>query len=777
MSELGPLLRGFRKAAGLTQERLAMESGVSVEAIKSLEAGRRRHPRSDTVKLLSAGLGLSDAEQADLLTAGSRSATRAGTPRRLPDDLADFNGREQEAAQLEKMFTAGPEQPGAVVIAVIAGMGGIGKTALATHVAHRVADWYPGGQLYLNLRGFGPGEPMPVGEALGRLMDSLGLQVPDDPGDVHEAAARYRSALARRRVLVVLDNAADAAQVTPLLPGASTCAVLITSRRTLITLPGATHLMLDVLPDEDAVRMLGTVVGDDRVANDPVNALSIVRSCGALPLALHIAGGRLADEPSWTVADLNDRLADSRHRLGELSTGDRDVRASIEFSLAAAQGDDTATVDTFKLLGLHEGDELDVQVAAALLDLGVAEAEQHLERLVDLQLVESLGPHRYRLHDLIRNYVQETTARRTDAAAREAARLRLLRLYLAMAWRSRERFQTQQTTDWGAAGWTAAAGRLSMDEIFAWFDTEIDEIAAAVRRAADGSPAEQALVAKIVLGLIPYFGIHRRHSEAVALATIALSTVGTDPFATALVPYSLAQQCGSAGLYEQAIDYMTVALQAPKTIEYADQHAWGEIRLGEFLMELGRLDEAAASARSGVARAVRIGAERTEAAGRLILGTIAGRQGLPAVQDREFGRAVEVVRQVDPPAAHYILLHVGISYRDSGHLLEAAAYFETCRTAALAVGYDHAVAEALEGLGQVELARGNLSAAESQLRAALEIIQGTWQPEARVRELLGQVLAAANRRTEAEAEWELALDLLVRHGSHRADKVRGLLHD
>ncbi|TDD60447.1 helix-turn-helix domain-containing protein [Kribbella antibiotica] len=773
-AEFGPVLRKFRKAAGLSQERLAATSGVSVEAIKTLESGRRRNPRSITLRLLGDGLGLTTRQRTELAAAASPTE-RARTPRQLPDDLVYFNGRGRQVAELERLFTAVERRPGVVLTSAVAGMGGIGKTALGVHVAHRVAERFPDGQLYLNLRGFGPARPMTVLEALGRLSVSLGLEAPEDPDDVHEAAARYRSALAGRRVLVVLDDAVDAAQVAPLLPGASTCAVLITSRRTLTGLPGVAHLSLDVLPDDEALRMLEVIVGDERIANDPVSALSIVRLCGALPLALHIAGGRLADQPTWTAADLNARLTDSRRRLDELSDGNRDVRASIEFSLTAG---DTATVAAFELLGLHHGEELDLRVAATLLDLPIGETEERLEHLVDLHLLESVAPRRYRMHDLIRSYVQETTARRTDAASREAARLRVLRLYLAMAWRSRElNFQTQLATDWGVAAWTAAAGNLSMDEIFAWFDIEIDELAAAVRRAVDGSPAEQALVAKIVLGLLPYFHIRRRYPDGVALATIALATVGSDPFAAALTPYELAQQCGAAGLYEQAVDYMTLALQAPKTVEYAEQHAEAEIFLGEFLMELGRLDEAAASAHAGVARAASLGAEITEADGRLILGTIAGRQDLHTVQDQEFQRAVDVVRRRSTPqAAHYILLHVGISYRDSGQLLEAAAYFELCRTSALAAGYDHAVAEALEGLGQVELARSNFSAAEQHLRDALDIVQGTWQPEARIRELLGQVLAAADRRTEAEAEWRLALDLLVRHGSHRAaDDVRGLL--
>ncbi|MFK4088726.1 helix-turn-helix domain-containing protein [Kribbella sp. NPDC020789] len=518
-ADFGPVLRKFRKAAGLSQERLADVSGVSVEAIKTLETGRRRYPRTGTLRRLSDGLDLTAAQRVQLAAAGSRSKTRVSTPRELPDDVYSFVGREQQVAELEKIFAATDSRPGVVVTSAIGGMGGVGKTALAIHLAHLVADRYPDGQLYLNLGGFGPGPPMTPGEALGRLMDSLGVEGPDDPDDIHQAASRYRSALTGRRVLVVLDNAADATQVEPLLPGASTCAVLVTSRRALTALPGVAHVMLDVLPEDDGVDMLSRIVGDDRIAQDPASALAIVNLCGALPLALHIAGARLAVEPTWPAAELQRRLESSRYRLDELSIADRDVRASIEFSLAAATDRDTGTVAAFELLGLHEGDELDARVAAALLDLPVQEAEYHLERLVDLYLLESLAPRRYRLHDLVRSYVQETTAALTTPATRGAAQLRVLRMYLAMA-----------------SDWTPG-----IDEIHTWLDTDIDEIITAVRRAANGSPAEQTVVPKLVLSLLPYLEHCRRYSDSAALTTIALDLCRTTAQDHALAQLELAR--------------------------------------------------------------------------------------------------------------------------------------------------------------------------------------------------------------------------------------------
>ncbi|MEV6413250.1 helix-turn-helix domain-containing protein [Kribbella sp. NPDC051718] len=781
MPDFGAVLRTFRKAAALSQESLAEASGVSVEAIKTLETGRRRHPRPATVKLLADGLALTEEQRADLAAAGARTAPRVRELDQLPDDLQDFSGREQQVAELEKTFATADLRPGVVLTCAIAGMGGIGKTALAVHVAHRLKDRYPDGQLYLNLRGFGPGLPMTVEEALGRLMDSLGLRAPDDPHDVDEAASRYRSALAGRRVLVLLDNAANAAQVAPLLPGASTCAVLITSRRTLAALPGVARVALDVLPDRDALQMLSLVVGGNRIDDEADSALAIVRLCGGLPLALRIAGARLADEPSWTVADLARRLESSRGRLDELSTSDLDVRASIELSLTAATDRDLDAVAAFRLLGLHQGDELDVRVAAALLDLPIADTEDRLERLVDLQLLDSLVPGRYRLHDLVRSFVQETTAELTDVQEREAARMRVLRLYLGMAWRSRTPGNWEPLTgSWFDHSWLAGGDDLTQAEFYAWFDEEFEEIIGALRRAAGGTNAERPMVAKIAVGLLQYLFDRRRYSDSVTLCTIALAaeqTVG-DPFAAAILPYELAHQCGAVGQYTQAVEQMTAGLAAPKLIGCAEQHASAQIFLGSFLLELGRLDEAIASTSSGVAEAVRHGHQVAEADGRLILGTIAGKQGRTAAQDEEFHRAVEALNRVGAKVGrHWAWCMIGISYRENGRLDESLTYFQQCHTAALANQDEFEISEALEGLGLTELALGSLPSAEQHLLAALEVAQRNWQSEARVREHLGHALHGLGRPDEAKAQWQAALGLLVRHGAPRTAELRALLGD
>lgn len=777
MSEFGRVLRDFRQQAGLTQEKLAERSGISVEAVKTLEAGRRRHPRPLTVQRLGDGLGLSADERAELAAAGRRTLKTSEVPGQLPDDLQDFTGRAEQVAAVENLFTSREVPPGVVVLSAIAGMGGIGKTALGVHVAHRVADQYPDGQLYLNLRGFGPGEPMSPREALGRLMEALGVRLGDNSDGVDQIAARYRSALAGRRVFVFLDNAASEEQVLPLLPGSSTCAVLITSRRSLTGLPGAAHLALDTLADQEALVLLDQIVGGGRIASAPDAAAAIVRLCGGLPLALRIAGARLAAQPSMSVADLARQFETSRRRLDELALGDLDVRTSIEASLATAT--ERTAVEAFRLLGLYDGEVLDVRVAARLLELPVAEAERCLEQLVDLHLLDSPAPRRYRMHDLVRSYVRETTAEVADDAARAAARLRVLRFYLAMCWRLRTlRYLGKLTSDWYDESWTADADQLTADEILEWLDDEAKEIIAAVGRAASGPAAERATVARIAVGLNPHLVRRRRYSDGAALGRAALAAeedIG-DPFAAVMVPFELSQHYGQLGRRDLAVDALKASLAAPRSAAYAVIRLNGLIFVAEHLYGLGRYDEAAATADRAKTMALELGNEAGEAEARRILGMVAGRYGKPEEQDDGFERGLAVMRRIgDAGEKHWMLYTIGMSYRESGRLEKALATFEECLVLAQSGDDQFALAEAHEELGRTELDRGDPSAAEQHLRAALVTVRGTWLPEARVRRYLGVALSEMGRVDEASAEWRRSLELFTRHGAPEAPELRALL--
>ncbi|WP_158701949.1 tetratricopeptide repeat protein [Kitasatospora sp. MMS16-BH015] len=437
----GALLRDFRLKAGWTQEDLAERSGVSMHAISVLEAGRRT-PRISSVSRLAAALGLDDASREQLVaalraptttTADAPAATTEPArvvPRLLPYDVADFTGRSQALADLTEQMVGG-HRPGMVVISTIAGMGGIGKSTLAVHVAHRCLADFPDGQLYVELRG--ATNPRDPGEVLTDLLRELGVPPQQVPPQPEARAALYRSTLAGRRVLLVLDDAKDAAQVRPLLPGTPGCGVLITSRSRLATLAGAARLDLDVFSPAEALELFTTLVGAERVAAELVAASRILDQCAGLPLAIRIAGARLASRPAWSLSSLADRLAGARP-LDELAIEDAAVRASFRVSYDTLNSStapaDRAAARAFRLLGLWGGADLALEAAAALLGCSVDEADRALEALVDAHLLDSPAMGRYRLHDLLRAYAGECAEAEEAQQDRWAAGERLASWYL-----------------------------------------------------------------------------------------------------------------------------------------------------------------------------------------------------------------------------------------------------------------------------------------------------------------------------------------------------------
>ncbi len=329
--------------------------------------------------------------------------TRSVVPRQLPPDVATFVGRTAELTELTALLRRDLDDR-VPQVGAIDGVAGIGKSALAVHAAHLVAERFPDGQLYADLS-----DGTPIG-VLGWFLRAL--DVPDAGRyDLAEAAGRFRAETATRRLLVVLDNATDEAQVRPLLPGGPGCAVLVTSRRVLATLDGARHLHLRPLAARDSLTLLGELAGPGRVGADPAAARRLVALCGRLPLAVRIAGARLAARPAWPVRTLTARLADTRRRLDELRAGDLDVRASLlvgHRSLAGGSTAERTAAAAFGLLGLPDAADLSAPFAERLL--GATDAGPVLELLVDAQLLESRAPGRYRLHDLLRLLARELAA-------------------------------------------------------------------------------------------------------------------------------------------------------------------------------------------------------------------------------------------------------------------------------------------------------------------------------------------------------------------------------
>jgi predicted nucleic acid-binding protein len=308
-----------------------------------------------------------------LLTARGAGPASLLVARELPGAPADFTGRGDELDALLTLLRRPARGAGTVVITAIDGMAGVGKSALALQAAHQLADSFPDGQLYVNLQGTTPGlAPLDPLEALGRMLRALGLDPGAIPTKVEEAAAWFRSLAAERRLLLLLDNAASAQQVQALLPGSPTCVVLVTSRQMLASLEGAHTVHVDVLPHEQALELLGRIAGPQRVASEPRAAAEVVRLCGRLPLALRIAGARLASRPGWGVRELAARLADATHRLEVLEVGALAVRATFDVSLHALRESpdrgDQAAAAKFGLLSLPDGSDLDLAAAARLLD-------------------------------------------------------------------------------------------------------------------------------------------------------------------------------------------------------------------------------------------------------------------------------------------------------------------------------------------------------------------------------------------------------------------------
>ncbi|MBA2471488.1 MAG: AAA family ATPase [Pseudonocardiales bacterium] len=353
------------------------------------------------------------------------------TPAQLPADITDFTGRRAQLATVAHLAAAADRV--ATVLVAITGKAGVGKTTLAVRAAHRLRAHYPDGQLFVDLRG--QTHPLTPADVLARFLRSLGVDRMAVPDDAEERAALYRSRLADRRLLIVLDNAECEAQLRPLLPGTPGCAVLVTSRTRLAGLTGARLVDLDIFEADQAVELLARLAGPRRVATEPAAAREIVRLCGSLPLALRVAGARLGSRRHWPLSRLQADLADERHRLDKLRLGDLDVRASLALSYESL---DVMARRAFRLLGLLEVRDFAPWVAAAMLDVSQLRAEELVETLVDMHLLDvaghgASGQLRYRFHDLLRVYARELASAQESEADRRAALDRAFGGWLAVA--------------------------------------------------------------------------------------------------------------------------------------------------------------------------------------------------------------------------------------------------------------------------------------------------------------------------------------------------------
>ncbi|MGQ5638754.1 MULTISPECIES: ATP-binding protein [unclassified Streptomyces] len=483
--ELAVRLRLLQDLSGLGVRALARDSGLSSSSLSRYLNGQTVPPWPAVVSLCRLvrrdprPLRAVWERASNPLPAPPKSSRQGRPPVRndLPRDVPDFTGREEPLAAV----LAAVESHRAVSVD---GMAGVGKTCLAVHAAHRLAAGYPDGQLYVDLHGFTEGRsPLDPGSALRMLLGALDVPSEKVPQEgIEQLAACWRSELAGRRVVVVLDNAADAEQVRPLLPGAGPSVALITSRNRLLGLDEVPPVSLDVLSAEDGARLLARASGDPggpdgRLARDPGSAAEVLRLCGNLPLALRLAGARLRHRPGWTVGVLAERMAQG---AGELDAAFGTALAMSVRQLNRSQA------RLFRLLGLLPGESLDEYVAAALADVPLHTAQVMLEDLLDAHLVQQPTAGRYRLHDLVHQHARRAAAEQDPAAERERALRRVLDYYVHAAAAADAAMPFLSPGRAPSAGRRPAAlpGFRDKNAAFAWYVTEYANLIAAFETAA-----------------------------------------------------------------------------------------------------------------------------------------------------------------------------------------------------------------------------------------------------------------------------------------------------
>ncbi|KDN22399.1 AfsR/SARP family transcriptional regulator [Amycolatopsis rifamycinica] len=665
----------------------------------------------------------------------------------LPYDVPDFTGRASAvAAALEALRSGRP--------VVVDGMAGVGKTAFAVRVAHRAAGAFPDGQLFVDLHGHTPGrDPLAPGTALAALLMQTGVPASRQPDGLDERAALWRSRVAGRRLLVVLDNARSADQVVPLLPGGPGAGVLVTGRRRLAAVDGALALSLDVLPPPEAEALFAAAAGGRPAA-------AVARLCGYLPLALRIAAARLQARPLWTAEDLVTRLGSERRRLGELRAGGRDVAAAFALSYRDLT---PAQQRMFRVLGGHPGGDFAAAAAAALYGTDVTEAERLLEDLLDAHLLRQPAPDRYGFHDLIAGHARAVA----DPGEAAAALARLLDHYrdgefsfaaeranlVAVtaldghdehAWRIadravaalREQGHRDELTALARAG-VAAADRLGDPHArqlgLANLTTahwETGRLAAAVEtearrlrlvRASGDRAAEAAALAR--MGAV--HGMLGRYAGAVGLYRQALVLAGeTGSHAVACVAWgNLSNAQEVLGRYEDALTSAARARAIREELGDARGAVLASAQLGLVLARLGRLPEARATAEKAVCAAVGLDYAFGEAWSRIDAAEVLLADGRPAEAHAHAERACAILGRLNHPLLLTMAANsLGAAAHAAGDPAAASSAHRRALTTARRIGYRAQEARALLGLGAAEAALGRDAEADGHLRAGREVL-------------------------------------------------------
>jgi DNA-binding SARP family transcriptional activator/tetratricopeptide (TPR) repeat protein len=684
---------------------------------------------------------------ADLL-AGRRTrpevarAVASVVPRQLPADIDTFTGR--TAALKELLAVLGDSTTGtAVVISAISGTAGVGKTALAVHWAHRVADRFPDGQLYVNLRGFHPsGHAMAPADAVRGFLSALGVTPSRMPPDPDSQIGLYRSLLAGKRMLVVLDNARDPDQVRPLLPGSGTCLVLVTSRNQLtglVAAESARPLVLDLLPASEARELLARRLGHDRVVAEPAAVEEIVSWCAGLPLALAVAAARAATRPALPLSTVAAQLRDARSRLDMLGSGDptADARAVFSWSYQALS---PAAARLFRLTGLHPGPDLTATAAASLAGVPVGQVRPLLAELTGTRLLTEPSPGRYGLHDLLRAYANELAETDDGDTGGRAAIHRLLDHYVQTghtAARLLNPHRKQITVAPPQPGVTVErfAGQ---EQVVAWFIAERQVLRSAVELA---SRAELTTLAwQLVWTLVDFIDLQDDwHSW-------------TDTHQTAL---DAARRSGDRR--GEAV----VSRMLGNGYARLGRHADAETQLRQALELYRQLDDHAGQGRTHYS-----------------LAQLTARRGNRPGAVRHFRLALDTYRAAANRVGEARVLNaLGWSYTELGDYPQALAYCEEALALHQQTGDRLGAADTWDTLGYAHQHLGHHDEAAACFQRAIDAFHdaGSRYPEAGTLDHLGDARLAAGDADAARIAWQRALSILDELGHPGADLIRGKL--
>ncbi|GHF44744.1 tetratricopeptide (TPR) repeat protein/transcriptional regulator with XRE-family HTH domain [Amycolatopsis bartoniae] len=594
-STFGKLLLSHRRAAGLSQSQLAETSGVSVRALRDLERGRAQAAQQRSAEVLADALGLTGQQRETFLAVAKEGRRRGGrVPEAaaqcaLPPQVRDLAGREAELDRLRA------EARGGGIVAVV-GHPGVGKTTLAVSAAHRLQEDFPDGCFWIDLRGMDE-QPVTPRAALDRLLRALGVTPEQIPVEESEQTALFRMMLEGKRVLVLLDNAVDEAHVRPLLAASPGCLTLITCRQALAGLEAARWLWLDPLESQDAVGLLSVIAGAQRVAAEPAAAAELVELCGFLPLAVRIAGNRLATRPHWSLAYLVGQLRDERTRLSSLSAGDLQLRSAFEMSYRRLSPPARLT---FRRLATLPGPDFGPEVAAVATDVSELDVRWYLDELADANLVQATAvAGRFQFHDLIRIFAGE----RLEAEEKPAERDRLTRTVL----------EHLLTTASSAARVFFPDGQGSaqfpnQDDAAEWLDRESGNWIAAQRVAARlGWHRAVVDLARAMHWYSDSRWLHGPWDQIFGLGAEAAEALGDREEMAVLFNFVGWAQQVCLGDSEAALGTHREALAFALEVGDRREQVWAHAYLGAALMRLGRLEEALEETREACAGAGEFG--------------------------------------------------------------------------------------------------------------------------------------------------------------------------